>query len=169
VGKAGAGTVTGSTYSISGGGADIYGTADGFRYTYQTLSGDGQIIAKVSSLTAANAWAKVGVMIRNDNSAGAKQVSMLVSPNGQAEFERRFSANTGTLATDVVVASPAYVKLVRAGNTFTGYISTDGSKWTMVGSTTVVMNATVEIGLAVTSHDPTLLETATFDNVAVTT
>jgi regulation of enolase protein 1 (concanavalin A-like superfamily) len=169
VGKAGSTSVSGSTFTISGSGADIYGTADAFQYESQTLNGDGQIIAEVTSLTEANAWSKAGVMIRDGNGAGAKQVSMLVSANGKAEFERRWGTNGTTGTTDVAAPTPEWVKLVRQGNTFTSYISKNGASWTEVGTTSVVMDSTVEIGLAVTSHSPGALATATFNNVSVIT
>jgi regulation of enolase protein 1 (concanavalin A-like superfamily) len=169
VGAAGTTTISGGTLTMSGSGADIYGTADGLRYAYQTLNGDGQIIARVSSLGATDPWSKAGLMIRNDNSAGSKQVSLLLSSNGNAAFERRFSADTTTSTTDVVATTPKWLKLVRQGDTFTSYISSDGTTWTTVGTTTVAMNSTIEIGLAVTSHKAGSLETASFDNISVVT
>jgi hypothetical protein len=48
----------------------------------------------------------------------------------------------------------------------TGYTSSNGSAWTTVGSVTIAMASTVQIGLAVTSHDNSKLATASFDNVA---
>jgi hypothetical protein len=63
---------------------------------------------------------------------------------------------------------PAWMKLVRSGSTLTGSVSRDGSSWTQVGSTTISMNTTVYVGLAVTSHDTSLVNTATFDSVTLT-
>ena len=37
-----------STYTLKGAGADIWGTADALHYAYQTLSGDGTIVARVT-------------------------------------------------------------------------------------------------------------------------
>jgi chitinase len=47
------------------------------------------------------------------------------------------------------------------------YYSTDGSDWTLLGTETVQMPATVYVGLAVTSHDPSYISTGTFSNVVV--
>jgi hypothetical protein len=62
---------------------------------------------------------------------------------------------------------PHWVRLVRSGNTFTGFASPDGSTWTQVGSTNVTMSTGALTGLAVTSHDNTRLNTATFGNVSL--
>ncbi|HWC15392.1 MAG TPA: hypothetical protein VG498_00155, partial [Terriglobales bacterium] len=65
---------------------------------------------------------------------------------------------------------PYWVKLVRSGNTFTSYASSDGSHWTQLGANqTVSMTANVYIGLAVNSGSNSSQATATFDNVSVTT
>ena len=45
-------------------------------------------------------------------------------------------------------------------------VSTDGSDWTLLGKQTVQMPATVYVGLAVTSHDPSYISTGTFSNVS---
>src|SRR6185295_1271198 len=64
VGYAGSVNYDGSTYAASGAGADIWDSADAFRFTYRTLAGDGEMIARVASLDNTDAWAKAGVMIR---------------------------------------------------------------------------------------------------------
>ena len=48
-------------------------------------------------------------------------------------------------------------------------MSANGSTWTTLGSTTTTIPASANIGLAVTSHDVNVLNTSTFDNVAVST
>ena len=46
-------------------------------------------------------------------------------------------------------------------------MSADGQAWTAVGSVTMTLPSSVPAGLAVTSHNPSLLNTATFDDVSV--
>jgi hypothetical protein len=36
-------------FTVSGAGADIWGTADSFHFAYTALNGDGQIVARVTS------------------------------------------------------------------------------------------------------------------------
>ena len=60
------------------------------------------------------------------------------------------------------------MKLTRAGNTFTAHQSVDGSTWTQIGSAvTISMTSSVYVGLALTSHNNGVLNTATLDNVSV--
>jgi len=47
------------------------------------------------------------------------------------------------------------------------YQSVNGTTWTQVGSATITMASSVQLGLAVTSHNNGVTATATFDNVLV--
>ena len=62
----------------------------------------------------------------------------------------------------------AWLKLTRSGSTITAYSSADGSTWTQVGTTTISMTDPVTIGLFNCAHNASALNTATFDNVSVT-
>jgi glucose/arabinose dehydrogenase len=68
-------------FYIDGAGADAFGSNDQFHYVYQTLNGDGTIIARVRYQTNSNSWAKAGVMIKQSAAAGAPFVDALVSPD----------------------------------------------------------------------------------------
>ena len=168
VGIAGAaGDNSNGTYTVLGAGADISGTADAFRFAYQTLTGDGAIVARVASEQNTNGLAKAGVMIRNNLTAGAFEASMVLTPSNGVLFQYRNSTTTTTIATTAGPTVPYWVMLVRSGNLFTGYYSTNGVNWTAGGSATIAMGTTVDIGLAVTSHNTAALNTSTFDNVAI--
>src|SRR4029079_19160146 len=65
VGAAGTATFTGGVFTITGGGADVWGTADAFQYAYSTLTGDGSIVARVATVQNVASWTKAGVMIRS--------------------------------------------------------------------------------------------------------
>ena len=171
-GAIGNATAESGTFSVTGAGADVWGTADAFHYAYRTLSGDGTIVARVASIQNVNAWTKAGVMIRNSLSPSAAQAFMLVaaSPLKGVPFQRRPSDGAASVSTPGSQSTaPRWVKLVRAGNLITGYESPDGVTWTVVASDTFVLGQDVLIGLAVSSHVTGTNATATFDNVAVTT
>ncbi len=57
------------------------------------------------------------------------------------------------------------MRLVREGDLFSAYRSTDGVTWALIGTDTISMAATVYVGLAVTSHNTSATATATFTNV----
>jgi len=79
-GAAGSGTESGGTVTIKAAGADTWGTADAFGYASTTLTGNGQIVARVASVQNVNAWTKAGVMVRNGLTAGAAHAFMIQTP-----------------------------------------------------------------------------------------
>jgi len=170
VAATGSATFADCNWTVMGSGADIWNNTDGFHYVYQSLSGDGQIVARVVSITNTNAWAKAGVMIRETLTGGSKHAMMVVTPGSGNSFQRRLSTNgASTLTAGSAVTAPYWVKLTRRGNTLTGYESPNGSTWTQVGADTVTMVSDVYIGLAVTSHNDGTLCTANFDNISFIT
>jgi hypothetical protein len=167
---AGSASHSAGTFTVTGSGLAVSGTADQFHFVYRTLAGDGQIIARVVSMQNTNVKAKAGVMIRENLTAGSANVMMAVQPfAGIQSFQRRPTAGASTYGANLTGATvPYWFKLVRLGNTFSGYKSANGVSWTPVGaSQTVAMPATVLFGLALASGDNATLNTSTFDNVSV--
>jgi phosphatidylserine/phosphatidylglycerophosphate/cardiolipin synthase-like enzyme/regulation of enolase protein 1 (concanavalin A-like superfamily) len=159
-----------STFTLKGAGADIWGTADALQFAYQTLTGDGSIVARVTSVSNTAAWVKAGVMIRNSLDANSAQAMMLVSYSKGLAFQRRTATGaTSTSSPGAVAAAPYWVRLDRVGNTISAYQSADGLNWTLVGTDTFAMESTVYVGLGVSSHTTTTAATAKFDNVVLTT
>ena len=170
VGITGSAGYAGGTYTVTGSGADIWGTADEFQFVSRQIIGDCDIIARVASVENTDPWAKAGVMIRESLNANSTHASMVVSSANGLAFQRRTSTGGSSLNTSLgAITAPHWVRLVRSGDTFTAYRSTDGAAWTTVGSQTITMTAAVYVGLAVTSHTNTALATATFDNVSIAT
>jgi len=107
-------------------------------------------------------------MLRENTAAAAAHVVLDVKPNGDIEFMARTAAGAATTwIAGGKQLPPAWLKLTRAGAVVTGSISADGSNWIGVGSATVSIGANALVGLAVTSHDTNALNTALFDQVAV--
>lgn len=78
----------------------------------------------------------------------------------------RFEYKTSTGGTHVSTgaspgAAPYWVRLVRSGNTFTGYWSTDGVNWTQSGTIGNAMTAGVNIGLSVNGACSAVLDNVT--------
>ncbi|HUK89426.1 MAG TPA: endonuclease/exonuclease/phosphatase family protein [Blastocatellia bacterium] len=168
VNQTGGASFASGVFTVQGCGADIWGNADAFHFVYEPMNGDGEIVARVASVSDADVWSKGAVMIRESTSAGAAQAMMCVSPGKGSAFQRRTAASgvsTSTAGPDV--AAPYWVKLTRSGSTFTAYVSSDGSHWATVGSDTINMASDAIAGLAVTSHQTSSMCTATFDNVSL--
>ncbi|MCH6259019.1 putative glycoside hydrolase [Puniceicoccaceae bacterium K14] len=168
VSAAGSVSESGGTYTINGSGSDIWGTADEFQFVFDSLDGDGEIVARVASVDNTNVWAKAGVMIRESLSADSVHAMTVVTPSNGVSFQRRTSAGGNSAHTTIGgVTAPQWLRITRSGNTFTSAYSLNGVSWTNIGSTTVNMSNSVYIGMVVTSHNDGTLCTAVMDNVAI--
>ena len=166
VGLSGSAGYTNSLFTLVGAGGDIQGTADAFRFVYVTATGDCTITARVVTVQNVNAWSKAGVMIRASLDANAANAFVALTPGNGVTWQYRSSAGGGTTWNNTTgLSAPYWVRLVRSGNIFTSYRSSNGTTWTQQGSMTNSMGSTVYVGLALTSHSSSSLGTATFDNV----
>jgi regulation of enolase protein 1 (concanavalin A-like superfamily) len=104
-------------------------------------------------------------MMRETNAANAKHAFMIVTPVRTA-WERRLTTGGSSSNTNgPAVTAPYWVRVTRSGNTFRGEVSSNGTTWTQVGSVTISMGSTINVGLALTSHNNAVLNTSTFTNV----
>jgi hypothetical protein len=186
VGFPGSATFDGvGTYTVNGSGSDIWGGADSFQFVYKPLSGDGSIEARVVSEQNTDFWAKAGVMIRESTDPGARDAFTLETPNidgtfhNEPVFQWRTDPGGGTSdsGNHIMTEPPApiWLRLVRSGNSFTGFWALDVNNgqghgsWNQLGMTvTVNMGANVLVGLALTAHNNGTINQSMFDHVTVT-
>ncbi len=127
-------TGDGSSFTIVGAGTNIWSSSDQFQFAYQALTGDGTITARVTGVQQADAWTKAGVMIRASLSPDAANAFTFTTPYSGNGFQRRSA--TGGWSDWVPGCScypPTWLRLVRAGSTFTAYESSDGLDWRLLG------------------------------------
>lgn len=170
VGVLGSAGYANGVFTVSGAGnGTMITSADSFHFVYQPLAGDGTLVARVVSVQGSSA-AQVGVMIRETQNPGANHV-FLFDYVPSLLMTVRTSTGSGSIYQSLGSATPPnWLKLVRSGNLFTMYGSTNGTTWTQLGtSQTVSMAQNVYIGLAVSNRNTSSLATATFDNVSLTT
>jgi hypothetical protein len=176
VGAAGNASQTGGTFTVSGSGADIWGTADAFHYAYTPMSGDGAIDARVVSMDNTNQFAKSGVMVRDSLNPGSPHVILDVKPNGEVEFMTRATEGTSTsFIAGAQKSFPVSLKLQRrfsspSSSTVVAFVldNTTGV-WQELGAAQLSLGSGASAGLAVTSHNNSMLNTGVFDTVHVAT
>jgi regulation of enolase protein 1 (concanavalin A-like superfamily) len=169
-GVAGSNSFSSGVFTVAGGGAGFANTTDQFRFLSETFTGNGQITARVTSQTNTDPSAQAGVMFRETLNANSRFTSMVLTPYNGFNFQGRDTTGGGAgIATAPSNTPPNnWVRIVRNGSTFTGYVSSNGTTWTQVGVDTNPMATVVQVGLAVSSDYNPVLGTATFDNVQIT-
>jgi hypothetical protein len=155
------------TYSVTGGSLNNSNTQDQFQFANLPVTGDAALIAKVTSLTSLPTTAFAGPVFR-DGSGTSDPFAAVFTYQGNICFQYRTTEGANLSLVNVSGSTPQWLKIVRVGNTFSGYYSSDGANWTQVGSTiSIVASATMLAGLSSTSLNPATVATATFTNVAL--
>jgi hypothetical protein len=132
------------------------------------MNGDGEIVARVTSVQNTSPFAKAGIMLRESLDAAAANVILDERPDGSIEFMVRSTAGASTAFLGTYTAPvPVWLRLQRSGPTVTSAVSLDGTNWTEIGSVAISLPTVAYAGLAVTSTDNTQLNTSTFDNLTV--
>jgi hypothetical protein len=153
----------GNQFGVSGAGADLFSGTDAYSTTYlQGAVGDTSTVeTQVVSHQNLTGYGKAGIIVRNDMTAsgtGPEGVILFESPSGGIQLE--WDNNGGTHINSVTPANgtiadrvPVWLKLMKNGSAYTGYYSTDGSAWTLVGTANVPAQAsTQDAGMFITSH-----------------
>ncbi len=169
VGFPGSVTYCNGQFTISGSGADIWGTVDAFQfvYVYVPMSTNCDIRARVVSVQNTSNNAKAAVMIRESLAANSRHALVDVEPSAGIEFLWRTNTGYNTTATVVSGTAPNWVRLTRTNNIFKAYYSSDGNTWTQIGApTNITMAVSAYVGLAVCAHDNTKLNTSVIDSVS---
>jgi len=174
VAAAGTTAYGGGGWTVEGSGADIWGTADEFRYVYRVVSGSFSITTRVASIENLDRWVKAGLMIRESLSPGSRHISLFATPRtekGLAFQRRRQTDGLSVHTAGPAVAPPGWLTLGRVGDTISAYYRASATDaWTLVGRDTIAgLPPQVLVGFAVTSHVDGALATARFDNVAIET
>ncbi|NUQ24311.1 MAG: T9SS type A sorting domain-containing protein [Saprospiraceae bacterium] len=138
---------------------------DALAFAQQTLCGNGSIIAQVTSINASNiGWA--GIIMRESNASGAKKVQLMTNLSSLSRREVRYSTNGQAIPQQFPSQQRYWLRLLRQGNQFIGYISPNGLQWSQIMAVTVNMSNCIQMGLVVTNSTSYSTLIATFANVS---
>lgn len=178
-----------SSYSLVGGGNELWGDADKGLFGFFPTTGDFDVRVRVESLENVHRYAKTGLMVRESLSSVSRMVSLFATPTGptelpadnpvgedQVEFNFRRASREGK--NNINLGSPGYpnawLRLARRGNIVYGLVSRDGTNWTRSASVDTStwpgtpLKPNVLLGLGSSSHEDDRLvrsELRDFSNV----
>lgn len=155
-------------YRVTGGGANIWGTVDAFQFASKKLSGDVALTADVRFIgTGTVAHRKAALMIRQSLDPNAAYADVAVHGDGLTSLQFRPTAGAATTEIRSELKAPVRIRIERRGDRFTIAVGNPGEELKPLGPATVALQDPVYVGLAVSSHDANILETAIFSNVKV--
>ncbi|MEI6275571.1 MAG: right-handed parallel beta-helix repeat-containing protein [Prolixibacteraceae bacterium] len=155
-------------YKISACGSDFYHAEDSYAAAYlKGIKGDFVVAVKINQFgERTHEWFRSGIFVRNDIAKsfdvqpGSKGSVLLFGTPGRAgiqydEFANGCMHKASSQNLPEHSKTPIYLKLVRHGNSFSGYVSLDGIKWIIEKQSTDIpsLNESVDIGLAAGGPD----------------
>lgn len=154
--KGGLSVGSNGSFDLFGGGADIWGANDQFRYLYRTAPGDLDITVRVRSEEELGPYCKAGPMLRGGLATDAPFVMLSVFPDGGVQLtSRKLAGIDAEGSTAVHMGFPLWMRLVRKGGAISGYVrKSPDEPWTQVGETAAVdMGTSPLAGVVALSHD----------------
>jgi ABC-type transport system involved in multi-copper enzyme maturation permease subunit len=146
---------------------------DNFYFVRKPVTGNGTITARVTSLTGEHAtgnshvaagrqgspsqtppmtpglvpWAKAGIIIKASTKQGSAYAAMMVTGSHGVRMQYNYTGDIAGLPGLASASEPRWLRLVRTGDTITGYDSADGTHWTKVGVVSLAgLPSTVQVG-----------------------
>jgi regulation of enolase protein 1 (concanavalin A-like superfamily) len=155
-------------FKITASGSDFYHAEDSYAAAYiKAIKGDFVATVKISQFgDRTHEWFRSGLFVRNDISQsfdvqpGSKGSVLVFGTPGRAGIEYDEFANgcmhkASSQNLPENSKTPIYLKIVRHGNSFSGYISLDGKNWIVERHTADIPGIAdaVDLGLAAGGPD----------------
>jgi len=162
--------IAGSTITLYGGGLDLTGSADAFRYFSTNAGSNVALTAVLSSFDAIAPYAQAGVMVRNGTPAGSSYAFVGVFPDGRVITKWRTGTGFGTnQSIHAIVQFPVGLSVVRQGSQLTAWVTdADGQWYSIAFPAGISLGASPRIGLATCANTDDSLAAARFENVTIT-
>lgn len=155
------------TYSLTASGANIWGDQDDFLFASKPFSGDVAISANIDFVGAGvDPHRKAGLMIRQSMEADSPYIDVILHGDGLTSLQYRDEAGGQTKQLAANVTMPQALKLELIDGY--GYMSVkdETGQWVKAsGSVKTDITSPYNIGLALSSHNNEVTETAIFSNL----
>ena len=151
-------------------GSGLAREVDAFYFLHDSLSGDGEVVARVSNLVGTKGDARAGVMLRASLAPDAAQISLSVTAAEGLRFHCRPKSGEPAEIEGVWHSGGAvWLKVSRVGDRFSAHVSDDGAHWLQIGPIyTLDLPGTLFGGLVKDAVNTATTSSAVFAFAAVT-
>lgn len=155
------------SYTVAGGGANMWFTNDAFHFLWKQVSGDVTLSAKIVFPEAGgNAHRKACLLLRQSLNADSVYADAALHGDGLTSLQYRETPGTRTYEIQANVSAPQFLRIEKRGSYVAMAISVDGLAWRPAGgSFRLEMREPFYAGLGVCAHDDGSLEKAAFSEV----
>ena len=154
------------SYQMKGGGDDVWGTSDAFRYTWTRLSGDLTLAADVKvAQPGTSSKAKGMLMIRQSLEPGSPYADIAVHADGHITLQYRLTKGGETKDTDMPEHGNQRLQIARKGDVYTASVLSDSAA--PAPTIQLELRGPVYVGLGACSHDVAALQSVSFSHVTI--
>ncbi len=155
-------------YTISGAGANIWGDHDAFQFVWRRMRGNFIVTMQATFVGAGvNPHRKLGWMARTSLDTNSAAISTGIHGDGLTSLQFRRTQGGQTEEARAPITGVDVIQLERKGNTYSMSVAHFGESFTTVQVDDLALGDEIYVGLFVCSHEDTVLERATFQNVRV--
>jgi len=156
-----------NTYTITGGGENMWFTNDALHFVWKRATGDLSLGASISwPQTGGNAHRKACLIIRQSLEPGSAYADAVVHGDGLCSLQYRESAEAVTREIQSNISHPVTIRIEKQGETVAMSVARAGEPLASAGgSFRIHFQEPFYIGLGVCSHDNRVAETAVFSQV----
>lgn len=157
------------SYTITGGGENMWATTDGFHFLWRRLSGDLSLAADIKFTEAGgNAHRKAVLIIRQSLDANSAYADAALHGDGLTSLQYREIKGGPTREIQSNVKAPSRLQIEKRGDYVWMSIAREGEELKSAGgSFRINLTGTFYVGLGVCAHDNNALEKAVFSNVEI--
>lgn len=160
------------TWTLTGGGADMWGTADAFRFAWQRINGDATITATIQFPPGEHPPNEKAVLIfRQSLDPAARYADIAVHADGHITLQWRdvYGGQTDDRTAEIAIPAghTATLRIQRVGAVFTASAPGPDGTLAQFGSAVIALRDPVYVGLGVCAHDAGGLATITFSHVTL--
>ena len=164
------------TYTVSGGGENMWGSADHLHYVWSKVSGDVTLDATIAftgtqpSSGTPNAHRKACLIVRQSLDSDAMYADAAVHGDGLTSLQWRDGKGAVTHEVQSASSAPTRLRIEKRGNYVSMSLASAGEPLHPAGGAARVdFTGDFYVGLGVSAHDTTRIEQATFSNVELGT
>ncbi len=159
---------SGGVYTVTGGGADMWGSADDFFLASRRHSGDGALTAFITFPPGVHPPNEKAVLIfRQSLEPGSAYADVAIHADGHITLQWR--AADGAITQDITAppGSIGPIGITRSGNRFTAFVTQPGGARNEFAHVDVELKDPVYLGIGVCAHDAAGLATVQFSDVRI--
>lgn len=159
------------TYTVSGGGENMWFTQDAFHYVWKKASGDLSLTADIAFIGAGKApHRKACLVIRQSLDSDSAYVDVALHGDGLTSLQFREEKGAQTHEIQANVSAPRRLRIEKRGKYVSMFLASGGNELGFSGAAErISFQEPFYVGIGVCAHDKDVMEKAVFSNVELNT